>query len=67
MITLALTQDTEVIKGIYNYMRNEYELQANDEKEAQAIMLTYLEMFVEEHGVDRALEDGLLVPKELVA
>jgi predicted RNase H-like HicB family nuclease len=64
MLNLKLTEDGEVIKGIFSYMRNEYELQADTEDEARAIMMTYLELFIEDYGVDRALEDGLLVPAE---
>ena len=67
MLNVTLTNDSKVIAGIYEYMRNAHDLQAKDEKEAQAIMLTYLSMFIDEYGVDLALEDGLLVPTECVA
>jgi hypothetical protein len=67
MMNLTLTQDGEVIKGIFRYMSNEHGLQAQDDNEAKAIMLTYLDLFIDEYGVDLALEDGLLVPTECVA
>ena len=62
MIKVTLTTNADVIKGIYYYMRTEHGMTATTEEEADEIMIKYLDAFIDEHGIDLALSDGLLVP-----
>lgn len=64
MMNVSLTTDPKVLVGIYDFMRNTHGLVAETEEDAQAIMMTYIELFIDEYGLDTALTDGLLVPTE---
>jgi hypothetical protein len=63
MINVKLTSDPKVLVGIYDYLRNVHGMIADSEEEAQAMMMAYLDAFIEEHGLDVALTDGLLIPE----
>jgi len=63
MTNVKLTSDPKVLVGIYDYMRNVHGMIADTEEEAQTIMMSYLDAFIDEYGLDVALTDGLLIPE----
>jgi hypothetical protein len=63
MINVKLTSDPETLTGIYTYLREAGGMIPRDEEEAQAMMMAYLDAFIQQYGIDVALTDGLLIPE----
>jgi hypothetical protein len=67
MINANLTSDPKILTEIYTYLREEGGMIPETEEEAQAMMMSYIDAFIQEYGVDEAFSEGLLIPLKMNA
>jgi hypothetical protein len=67
MINANLTSDPKILTEIYTYLREEGGMIPETEEEAQAMMMSYIDAYIQEYGVDEAFSEGLLIPPKMNA